>query len=252
MSGHSKWSTIKRKKGANDAKRGKLFTRLGREITIAARQSADVDANFALRLAVDRARAANMPKENIERAIKRGAGGDKEGEALEEILYEGYGPHGAALLISVATDNRNRTIAEVKHALSRHGGSMAEPGSVSWQFVQKGYIAVAAGQKPYDDLFMIAAEAGAEDVLDDPETIEIFTPREGLQAVEEALRNAGMQVEEARLDWVAKTPMDLDPSDAVKVMAMIEHLEDLEDTQTVYSNLNLTEEAVHSFETAAG
>lgn len=251
MSGHNKWSTIKRKKGANDAKRGKLFTRLGREITIAARQSGDVEANFALRLAVDRARAANMPKENIDRAIKRGTGDDKDGVTFEEIMYEAYGPHGAGLLISVATDNRNRSLAEIKHVLGRHGGNMAEPGSVSWQFVQKGYIAVTAGTMSYDDLFMVAAEAGADDVIDDPETIEVYTPRDLLQKVEEALVGAGLKIEEAKLDWVAKTPLDLDGPDALKVMATVEAMEELDDTQAVFSNLNMTDALVQALETEA-
>ncbi len=252
MSGHSKWSTIKRKKGANDAKRGKIFTRLGREITIAARSGGDPNANFALRLAVERARAANMPKENIERAIKRGAGEDKDGASFEEILYEAYAPNGIALLISVATDNRNRTLAELKHVLNRYNGTMAEPGSVSWQFVQKGYIAVPAGKMSYDDLFMLAAEAGADDVIDDPETIEIYTPRDHLQAVEGALRSAGIPMEEAKLEWVAKTPIDLATDDAVKVMNVVEQLDELDDIQAVHSNLNVTDEVVSTLEAAAG
>lgn len=252
MSGHNKWSTIKRKKGANDAKRGKLFTRLGREITIAARHGGDPDANFALRLAVDRARAANMPKENIDRAVKRGTGDDKEGVIFEEILYEAYAPHGGALLIEVATDNRNRTLAEIKHALNRHGGNMAEPGSVSWQFVQKGYIAAQAGAMSYDDLFMVAAEAGADDVIDDPETIEIYTPRDSLQKVEEALQKAGVKIEEARLEWVAKTPIELETPEAQKVLSMVETLEELDDTQSVYSNLSMTDALVNALEAAAG
>ncbi len=252
MSGHSKWSTIKRKKGANDAKRGKIFTRLGREITIAARHGGDPEANFALRLAVERARAANMPKENIDRAIKRGSGEDKEGVVFDEIMYEAYAPHGIAVIVSVATDNRNRTLAEIKHVLNKYGGTMAEPGSVSWQFAQKGYIAVASGQKSYDDLFLLAAEAGADDVVDDPETIEIYTPRDQLQAVEEALRSSGVNIDEAKLEWVAKTPIDLDTTSAVKVMNVVEQMEEMDDVQAVYSNLNMTDEIVQSMETAAG
>jgi len=250
MSGHSKWSTIKRKKGANDAKRGKVFTRLGREITLAARSGGDPNSNFALRLAVDRAKASNMPKENIDRAIKRGSGEDKDGVVFEEILYEAYGPSGVALLVSVATDNRNRSLAEIKHVLNRYGGAMAEPGSVSWQFAHKGYIAVPAGQKTYDDLFMLAAEAGAEDVIDDPDSIEIFTPRDQLQAVEGALRTGGVQIEEAKLDWIAKTPLDLAVDDGVKIMNFLDQIEDLDDVQAVYSNLNVTEDVVSALEAA--
>ena len=252
MSGHSKWSTIKRKKGANDAKRGKIFTRLGRELTLAARSGGDPNSNFALRLAVERAKASNMPKENIDRAIKRGSGDDKDGVVFEEILYEAYGSHGIALLVTVATDNRNRSLAELKHVLNRYGGSMAEPGSVSWQFAQKGYLAVPANQKSYDDLFMVAAEAGADDVIDDSTTIEIYTPRDQLQAVEEALRASGVGIEEAKLEWVPKTPIELAPDDAVKVVSAIEQIEDLDDVQSVHSNLNVTDEVANLLEVAAG
>ncbi len=251
MSGHSKWSTIKRKKEATDAKRGKIFTRLAREITVAAQKGGgDPDANFALRLAVERARAANMPKENIERAIKRGTGEDKEGGGLEQVLYEAYAGHGVAVLIEVVTDNRNRTISELKHALTKMGGSMAEPGSVTWQFEQKGSITVPAGKMPFDDLFMLAAEAGAEDVVDGAEYIEISTPREQLHTVLAALEAAGVEVDDASLQWVAKTPLDLDPVVAMKVMGGIEALEELDDTQNVYSNLNITDELLAALETA--
>ncbi len=250
MSGHSKWSTIKRKKSANDAKRGKLFTKLARDITIAARQGGDPEANFALRLAIDRARAANMPKENIERAIKRGTGELKDAEEIVEVLYEAYAPHGVALLVEAATDNRNRTTATLKHVLSRGGGSMAEPGSVSWQFEQKGYITIPADKYNYDDVFLIAADAGADDVVGDADLIEVYTPRESLHTVLEALRSAGITVEEARLEWVPKVSLDLEPEAALKVMNLIEELEDQDDTQMVYSNLNVTSELMAAFEAA--
>jgi YebC/PmpR family DNA-binding regulatory protein len=250
MSGHSKWSTIKRKKGANDARRGKLFTKLARDITIAARQSGDIDANFALRLAVDRARAANMPKENIDRAVKRGTGELKEGEELVEIIYEAYAPHGVALLVEVATDNRNRTLSNIKHVLTRSGGSMAEPGSVSWQFERKGYITVSASSD-YDEVFMVAADAGADDVIGSEDMIEVYTPKEALHAVLDALRGAGIEVDEARLEWVPKTPLDLEPEAALKVMGVIEDLEEQDDTQSVFSNLNVTDEIMASFEAAS-
>ncbi len=251
MSGHSKWSTIKRKKGANDAKRGKIFTRLGREVTLAAREGGgNVDANFRLRLAVDRARAENMPKDNIERAIRRGTGEEKDGVEIEEVMYEAYGPSGIALIIHVFTDNRNRTLSEIKHVLNKYGGNMAEPGSVAWQFEQKGYIGFPAGDHEFDSVFMTAAEAGADDVVEDDEFIEIYTPRESLQSVEEALKAADIEVEDARLEWVAKTPLDMEPDSGAKVMAIIEMLEDLDDTQTVYSNLNVTDDLVASFESA--
>jgi YebC/PmpR family DNA-binding regulatory protein len=250
MSGHSKWSTIKRKKAANDAKRGKMFTRLAREITIAAREGGDPETNFALRLAVDRARQANMPKDNIERAVKRGTGELKDDVTIEEILYEAYAPNGVALLLEVATDNRNRSLSEIKHALSKGGGNMAEPGAVSWQFEQKGYITIEAEGADYEEVFLVAADAGADDVIDGADLIEVFTPREGLQAVQEALKEAGVEVEEARLEWVPKNDVGLASDDAMKVMGLIEQLEDLDDMQTVYSNLQVTDELMRAFEAA--
>ncbi len=252
MSGHSKWSTIKRKKGANDARRGKVFTRLGREITIAARSGGgSIDANFSLRLAVERARAANMPKENIDRAIKRGTGELKDGAEIEEIVYEAYGPHGIAMIVEVMTDNRNRTLSELKHVLNKSGGSMAEPGSVSWQFEHKGYISVPAEGQDFDTIFMTAAEAGAEDVMQEDEYIEIYTPRDALQAVQEALKDAGIPIDEAKLEFVAKTPIDLDPATGARVMGVIETIEDLDDTQQVSTNLNMSDEVVSAFEAAS-
>jgi YebC/PmpR family DNA-binding regulatory protein len=251
MSGHSKWSTIKRKKAANDAKRGKVFTRLAREITIAARESGDLDANFALRLAVDRARTANMPKENIERAIKRGTGELKDGSEFEEIRYEAYAPHGVALIVEVATDNRNRALSDIKHVLNRAGGSMAEPGAVGWQFEQKGYISISAASHSYDEVFLVAVDAGASDVVDSGDTVDVYTAREDLHQVVNALRGAGIEISEAQLDWVPKTSIDLGAEDAMKVMGLIEELEEQEDTQSVYSNLNLTEDLVAAFEAAS-
>jgi YebC/PmpR family DNA-binding regulatory protein len=250
MSGHNKWSTIKRKKGANDAKRGKIFTRLGREITLAAREGGGSMDNFRLRIAIDRAKAENMPKDNIDRAVKRGTGDLKDGAEIEEIMYEGYGPSGVAFMIHVVTDNRNRSLSEIKNVLNKSGGSMAEPGSVAWQFEQKGYISVAAAGRDFDEVFMTAAEAGADDVSNEGESFDIYTPRESLQAVQQALVASGIEVEEAKLEWVAKTPFDLDATSGAKVMNVIETLEDLDDTQTVYSNLNMTEELMAALEAA--
>ena len=250
MSGHSKWSTIKRKKATVDAKRGKIFTRLGREITVAARQGSDPDTNFTLRLAIDRAKNANMPKENIDRAIKRGTG-ELKGDALEEVTYEAYAAGGVALLLEVVTDNRNRSLQAIKAVLNKGGGNMAEPGSVSWQFEQKGYLTIEATVHDYDDIFMVAAEAGAEDVVNGEDIIEVFTPRESLQEVQNSLNENNIAYDEARLDWVPKTPLDLDFAAAMKVMSVIEQLEELEDMQTVYSNLNISDDLIASFETAA-
>ena len=251
MSGHSKWSTIKRKKAANDAKRGAIFTRLAREITIAAREGGgDPDANFALRLAVERARANNMPKENIDRAIRRGTGEDKEGAAFEQILYEGYAPHGVALLIEVLTDNRNRTVAEIRHVLSRSGGSLADAGSVSWQFHRVAYFYLPIEGLNAERVFEIAVEAGADDVIIGGEEVEVFAPVELFKELSDALREAGFAPEEAELRLVPKTTLQLPEDQAVKVMRVIEELEDLDDVRAVYSNLDITEEAVALLETA--
>src|SRR5260221_14070768 len=188
MSGHSKWSTIKRKKGALDAKRGKIFTRLGREISIAAREAGgNVESNNRLRLATEKAKAYNMPKDNIERAILRGTGGGDEGIVMEELTYEGYGPHGVAILIDVLTDNKNRTLSEIRQVFNRANASMAEAGSVAWQFERKGYIEVDAEGVDPDELFMTAADAGADDVTPGEELISVYTSREALSAVESKL-----------------------------------------------------------------
>ncbi len=245
MSGHSKWSTIKRKKGANDAKRGQLFTRLAREIVLAAREGGgDPETNFRLRLAVDRARANNMPKDNIERAIKRGTGEDKSGAELEEITYEGYAPHGVALIISVVTDNRNRTVAEVRHILNRYGGSMGENGSVAWQFNRSAYFAFPAeGQDP-DAVFELAVEAGADDVKFEDETIEIIGPVEAFKTIADALAAAGIEPEEAGLKYLPTNEMELSVDDTLQVLRVIEALEDLDDVQEVYSNLSVSDEAM--------
>lgn len=252
MSGHSKWSTIKRKKAVNDARRGKMFTKLARDITIAAREGGgDEEMNVSLRLAVDKAKAANMPKDNIDRAIKRGTGELKDQADFEEQMFEAYGPSGVALIVEVMTDNRNRTIADLKHTMSRSGGNMAEPGSVAWQFEQKGYISLPSEGQAFDDVFLIAAEAGAEDVVDADDFMEVYTPREILHDVLKALNSAGLMIDEARLDWVPKVSIDLEPEPATKVMSLIEELEDLDDIQQVYSNLNVTDELMASFEAAS-
>jgi YebC/PmpR family DNA-binding regulatory protein len=251
MSGHSKWSTIKRKKGAEDAKRGKIFTRLAREITMAARQGGgDPEMNPTLRLAMDKAKAANMPKDNMQRAIARGTGEGSEGIELEEITYEGYAPGGVAILVDVVTDNKNRTLAEVKHAFSKAGGNMASAGSVMWQFDQKGYISLSSENTDFDEVFLMAAEAGAEDVEEEDENISIYTPREALAQVADALKEAGYKVEDFQLTWVAKNEMSLSTDDTIKVMGVIEKLEDLDDVQSVSSNLEITDEALDAISAA--
>lgn len=250
MSGHSKWSTIKRKKAANDAKRGNLFTRHAREIALAARAGGgDQESNFALRLAVDRARANNMPKENIERAIRRGTGEDKEGAAIEQILYEGFGPHGAAIMIEVVTDNRKRTVAELRHILTRMGGNLAEAGAVAWQFRRAAYFSVPAAGVDPDRILELAAEAGAEDVTLG-EDIEIVAPVEAFKQISDQLQAAGIQPQEAALKMIPTSTVELKPEAALQVMRLSEALEELDDVQEVFSNLHVTDEAVALLETA--
>ncbi len=244
MSGHSKWATIKRKKGAMDAKRGQLFTKLAREIQFAARQGPDPNFNFRLRLAIEKAKAENMPKENIERAIRRGAGLDSDAAQLEEVTYEGYGPSGVALYMQVVTDNRNRTVSEIRRILSRAGGSLGESGSVAWLFDNKGYIVISLEGRDPDKAFELALEAGAEDVQFSDGTAEIYTAPEDLQTVRQAFEDARYKIESAELSMIPKTVVSLDPAETLKVMNLIETLEDHEDVVKVYSNLDITEEAL--------
>jgi len=254
MSGHSKWSTIKRKKGAADAARGKLFTRLAREIQIAARNGADPTSNFTLRLAIERARAENMPKENIERAIRRGAGLEKDGVEIESIVYEGYGPHGIAMLVDCLTDNRNRTISEVRRAFTKANGALGEPGSVAWQFTEKGYIVfnrtdddgTTVDLDP-DELFMAAIESGADDVEISADAVEVYTERTSFAQVSQALEEQGYHASQAELLMKPNTTLELDAEDAAAVLNLIDALEELDDVSKVYHNLELTEEMVAQF-----
>lgn len=245
MSGHSKWATIKHQKGVADARRGQLFTRLSREIAIAAREGGgNPDSNFKLRLAVDKARAHSMPKDNIERAIKRGTGEDKDAAAFETALYEGYGPHGVGLLMQVVTDNRNRTVADLRRVMTRGGGTMAEAGAVSWQFTRKSYIKVPAEGNDPDRIFEIAVEAGADDVLPGETEIEIWAPVENFHSVVQALEKAGVKIGESELRMEPNQRLELDPESTVQAMKLIEHLEELDDVQNVYTNLEFTDAAL--------
>lgn len=252
MSGHSKWSTIKRKKGAADAKRGQLFTRLAREIAIAARQGGgDPDANFRLKVAIDRARANNMPKDNIERAIQRGTGEDKDGNiVIEEVMYEGYAPHGIALLIECVTDNRNRAVAEIRHTLTKFGGSMGETGSVSWQFERSAYFSFPLTNYDEDQIFELAVEGGADDITFDDGIVEIVGEVENFKAISDELDAANVVSDEAGLRMLPTNEIDLNSSDSAQVMRVIEALEDLEDVQNVYSNLHISDEALAELEIA--
>ena len=251
MSGHSKWSTIKRKKGAADAKRGAIFTRLAREIVLSAREGGgDPDSNFRLRLAVDKARAENMPKDNLERAIKRGTGEDKDSAAFEQIMYEGYAPHGVAVMVETVTDNRNRTISDLRHAFSKAGGNMAELGAVGWQFDRISYFSFPASAMNYDKAFELGIEAGANDVIEDEGHIEIIAPVESFKIIADALLKANVQPEEAGLRMSPKQEMELSPEDSVQVLKALESIEDLDDVQNVYSNLKVSDEALAALEAA--
>ena len=251
MSGHSKWSTIKRKKGAADAKRGAVFTRLTREIVMAARDGgSDPNGNFRLRLAVDKARSENMPKDNIERAIKRGSGEDKEGIVFEQIIYEGYAPHGVAVMVDTVTDNRNRTVSDLRHALTKAGGNMGEVGSVGWQFDRVAYFSFPSTAMNYDKAFELGIEVGANDVLEDNGTIEIIAPVETFKDIADRLHAAGVQPEEAGLRMIPKQEVELTVEQTVHVMKALETIEELDDVQNVFSNLKMTEEALTALEAA--
>ena len=247
MSGHSKWKTIKRRKGAADSKRGALFTKLAREIQIAAKESADVEYNFRLRLAVDKAKANSMPKENIERAIRRGSGSEQADELLE-IAYEGYGPGGVALYIEVLTDNRQRTVSEIRHALTRANGAMGESGSVAWQFEPRGYITIPMNGQDQDQIFEAALDAGAEDVEFGEELAEIFTEAGDLKLVQDAFRKRGFKIETSELTMKPKMLLALDDKTSFSVMGLMENLEELEDVTSVYSNLDISEELLARME----
>ena len=251
MSGHSKWSTIKRKKGAADAKRGAIFTRLAREIVMSSREGgSDIDSNFRLRLAVDKARAENMPKDNIERAIKRGSGEDKDGTVFEQITYEGYAPHGVAVLVETVTDNRNRTVSDLRHALTKAGGNMGELGSVAWQFDRVAYFSFPSTAMNFYKAFELGIEAGANDVIDDNGTIEIIGPVDTFKVIADRLHAGKVQPEEAGLRMLPRQEMELTVEDTLKVMKALETIEELDDVQNVFSNLKVSEEALAALETA--
>ena len=236
MSGHSKWSSIKHKKAATDAKKGQLFTKLARDITMAARQGdPNPDANAALRLAVLKARAANMPGENIDRAIKKAIGGG-EGANLQEVTYEGYGPGGTAVIVQAVTDNRNRTVAEVRFAFSRGGGNLGEAGAVGWQFDTRGLITIDSGGKDIDELQMMVIEAGALDIDLGDDTMDVITEASDLHKVREAIEAQGITVESAELAAIPKSKVELNEKDSEAALRLFEKLDDLDDVSRVYSN----------------
>lgn len=249
MSGHSKWATIKRKKGVADAKRGQVFTRLTREIVMAAREGgADVDGNFRLRLAVDKARAQSMPKDNIDRALKRAAGEGKEGEVYEEVFYEGYAPNGVAVIIECVTENRNRTVAEIRHMLTRSGGNMGEIGSVSWQFRRSAVFTFPKTGNDFDKIFELAVEGGADDVTQDEDEIEVVAPVESFKTLIDRFRAAKIIPVEAGLRMIPNQEMELNVEDTLQVMRTLENLEEMDDVQNVYSNLKISDAAMAALE----
>lgn len=246
MAGHSKWANIKHRKGAVDAKRGKIFTKIAREITIASRLSGgDPAANPRLRLAIEKAREVNMPNENIKRAIVKGTGGN-DGQQLEEILLEGYGPGGTAFLIECVTDNRNRAVADVRSALTKNGGAMAEAGSVAWNFARKSVISVAKAAHSEEDVLMAVIDAGAEDVKPTDEAYDVYAPVESFDSIRAALEAAGFVVSGAGLEWVANQTIELSGAEAVAALKLYDALEDVDDSQNVYSNLEISDDVLAS------
>jgi YebC/PmpR family DNA-binding regulatory protein len=247
MSGHSKWATIKHKKAATDAKRGKTFTRIIKEITIAARSGGDPDGNPRLRSAVLAAKAASMPSDNIKKAIMRGTG-EIEGGQIDEVMFEGYGPGGAAVLVNVATDNRNRTVSEIRHAFSKNGGNMGEQGSVAWMFERKSQIYVAAEKVSEDQLMSVVLEAGGDDLRQDGDSWEILSAPEAHEAVQKALEAAGIAVLEASIAMVPKNLVKLEGKNAAGMLRLNDALEEHEDVQNVYSNFDIDENEMEALE----
>jgi YebC/PmpR family DNA-binding regulatory protein len=247
MSGHSKWAQIKRQKGANDVKRGALFTKLSRELTVAARQGGpDPEMNFRLRLVVQKAREANMPADNIERALKRAAGAG-DGADLHEITYEGYGPNGVAVLVEALTDNRNRTVAEIRSVFTRGGGSLGESGSVAWQFNSRGTLNVATAGRDPEEITLAAIDAGAEDFTVEDDSVTVLTAPADLEAVRSALIDAGFEVTSAELTMTPTTPLRIEGGDAEQVLRLLDRLEDLDDVQRVYSNADFAEDVLAAY-----
>ena len=251
MSGHSKWSSIKHKKGAADAKRGKLFSKLTRAIIVAAREGgADPAANLALQNAIEKARSYSMPKDNIERAIARGAGTSGDSEAFEHIAYEGYGPNGVAVIVEALTDNRNRTASDVRHVFAKNDGNLGTSGAVAWLFERRGVILVDAERFEEDDVVLAAADGGADDVTQDGSSFQVTTAPESLTGVREALEGAGIEVDSAETTMIPKTTIELgDEATARKTLRLIDALEELDDVSDVYANFDIPE---HLLEAVAG
>jgi YebC/PmpR family DNA-binding regulatory protein len=245
MSGHSKWSTIKRKKGAIDAKRGKMFTKIIKEITLAARLGGgDIEGNSRLRQAVLAAKEENMPKDNIERAIKKGIGGGEGAANYEEITYEGYGPGGAAVLVEIMTDNKNRTVAEIRHIFSKHGGNLGENGCVAWMFTKKGSIVIDKKAIDEDTLMELALEAGAEDVKSEDDEYEVITSPASFETVKKAIEAKGIKHLAARIDMISSNTVRLEANKAEQMLKLMEKLEDNDDVQNVYANFDIDKDVM--------
>jgi len=247
MAGHSKWAQIKHKKAKVDAKRGRIFTKLIREITVAARMGGgDPEHNPKLRLAIEKAKEHNMPWENIERAIKRGTG-ELEGVEYQEAIFEGYGPGGVAILVKALTDNKNRTTGEIRHIFSKHGGNLGSPGSVAWQFEEKGIIYIEKDKANEDTVFEIAVEAGAEDVKTEGDTCEVYTSPKDFENVKKAFVDANIEIQNADITMVPQSTVRVDGKDAEKLLKLLDALEDNDDVQKVYANFDIPEEVLQSF-----
>lgn len=245
MAGHSKWANIKHQKAKEDARRGKIFTKLAREIEIAAREGGgDPEVNFSLRIAIDRAKDANMPNDNIERAVKRGTGEDRDAAKMEQVHYEGYAPHGIALMIKCITDNRNRTVADIRHILSKAGGNMGQGGSVAWQFSRKAFFTITDPDVEFERLFEIGIETGAEDVVEEDGFQEVIAPADNFKVIHDRLKEEGIKAENSGLRMEPDQEVDLPLEEEVQVLQVIEALEDLDDVQAVYANLLITDQAL--------
>ncbi len=251
MSGHSKWANIKYRKGAQDKKRSAMFTKLARAVTVAAREGGgDPETNFTLRLAIDKARAGNMPKDKIDRCVARGTGEDKEGVHFERIVYEGYGPHGSAVMMSAVTDNRNRTVSEIRYMFNRHGCTLGDSGSVAWQFEQRGTISVPANGVDSEELALSAIDLGAIDVEVEDALVTVYTEVPDFQRIKGELADAGYDTGQSELAMVPTVQMELDPKQALQVLKFLDALEDLDDVDQVWTNVNITDEAVVEFAAA--
>jgi len=248
LSGHSKWSSIKHKKGAADAKRGQLFSKLSRAILVAAKEGGpDPANNLALQNAIEKAKAYSMPKDNIDRAIAKGSGADADADAFETIVYEGYGPEGVALIVEALTDNRNRTAADVRHLFAKYGGNLGATGAVAWQFERLGVVAVSASGADEEELLLAAADAGADDVQPDGSTFQVTSPPDALSAVREALEGTGFSIESAELQLVPKTTVSIDDeAKARQVMRLVDALEENDDVQDVYANFDIPERVLEA------